>query len=149
MTFLKLRCERAYVTGALRTTLSLREFAGKMKRIGLQTKVVDGAVHIDSDGATWIFGDWQQDGMSQTGWLRFTMDTQIGGLSRLLARHGIRHRFEHSRPRDLDSDDVRCITSYDFRWNDHSLNPGAIEVTVETYDEAVAGGAHGIHEMAQ
>ncbi len=140
-TFLKLRCERAYATGAVRTPLNLREFAAKMKRLGMKATADAECVHIALHGATWTFADWQQNGLENVGCLRFTTDGHIGVLSDKLAAAGVRHRFEHSRPLDLDCDDIRCVTSYDHRWQDFSLAPGRNQAVVETYDEPVDAAA--------
>jgi hypothetical protein len=137
MAFLKLRSERAYATGALRTPLSVREFAGKLKRLGHGARVDGNTLHISVRGDHWMFGDWQENGLERTGWLRFTCDGDISALSRVLAAAGVRHRFEWSRPFDLVTDDIRCITSYDYRWKDHTLGPGSMIASVDTYDEPV------------
>jgi hypothetical protein len=137
MTFLKLRCETAYATGAIRTPLTMREFAAKMRRIGMQTSISSGALSLNHRGDHWTFADWLQSGSESVGWLRFTTEGDLSGLSRALAAAGVRHRFEYSRPRDLDTDDVRCITSYDHRWNDYSTKPADPVPAIETYDEPV------------
>lgn len=152
MSFVKLRCERAYATGALRTPLSLREFAAKMRRIGVSATVDGGRLTLVCAGETWVFSDWRQNGLEQVGWLTISTDGFIGNLSEKLAGAGVRHRFEHSRPLDLETDDVRCVTSFDYLWADHTLRPGGKKADVETYDEpvdAVAAAAYAARQAAQ
>ena len=139
MSFMKLRCERAYATGALRTPLTVREFAGKLTRLGLSARVEGATLHVVCSGDRWSFGDWQENGLERTGWLRFSSDGDISALSKVLARAGVRHRFEYSRPFDLVTDDVRCITSYDYRWRDHSVGGGSMVASIDTYDEPLPG----------
>ncbi len=139
MAFLKLRCERAYATGALRTPLSVREFAGKMKRLGHAARVENGSLHIACRGDGWTFGDWQENGLERTGWLRFVCEGDISMLSTVLASAGVRHRFEWSRPFDLVTDDIRCVTSYDYRWQDYTMGPGSLIASIDTYDEPIPG----------
>lgn len=137
MAFLKLRCETAYATGAVRTPLSPREFAAKMRRLGMDAKLTGDGVWLAHRGDVWTFADWQHSGSESIGWLKFTTDGDLSGLSRTLAAAGVRHRFEYSRPRDLETDDVRCVTSYDHRWLDYSTRPGERVPAIETYDEPV------------
>ena len=63
MAFLKLRCETAYATGAVRTNLGLHDFARKLTRVGLPAKVSGGQVYVKQDAQEWIFGDWEHDGL--------------------------------------------------------------------------------------
>ena len=138
MAFLKLRCETAYHTGAVRTTLGRREFASKLNRIGLKAKVVAGVVYVTCGQDQWSFGEWEQDGLEETGWLHFTTEGDIGTFSRKLAEHGIRHKFDHSRPFDLQTDDVRCVTQYEHRWDSGKApyRPGGMP-NIETFDERI------------
>lgn len=139
MAFLKLSCERAYATGAIRTNLSLRQLAAKLNRVGVPAMVSDGALHVRSGDDIWSFGDWTPDGLGQIGWLRFTTEGDIGGLSRKLAIHGVRHKFDHSRPRDVETDDVRSVTQYEFRWDGITGANASVTVpSIETFDEQLA-----------
>lgn len=138
MSFLKLRSERAYATGGIRTHLSPRELAGKLARGGLSTSVSGDELRIDAFDNAWIFESWQSNGIGWEGWLRFTTDGDIGGLSRRLARLGVRHRIDWSRPRDLETDDVRCVTQYAYRWDTTGgRRPNDIEPSIVTFDEAL------------
>ncbi|MEZ5843465.1 MAG: hypothetical protein R3D27_06985 [Hyphomicrobiaceae bacterium] len=61
-------------------------------------------------------------------------------LSRTLAGEGLRHRLEHSRPLALGVASVRCITSYDDRWNEAGFAPaGEFNAAIETFEEPVPG----------
>lgn len=136
MAFLKIRCATAYVTGGIRTNLTLRQLANKLTRVGLPTSLQDGAMHVKMGTDSWVFGEWEPEGLGQIGWLRFTTEGDIGGLSRRLAIHGVRHKFDHSRPLDLDTDDVRCVTQYDFRWTGFGGAGGAETVpAIDTFEE--------------
>jgi hypothetical protein len=137
MAFMKLRCDRAYATGAITTNLTPRELAMKLRRHGIGAMVSDGALHLDLAGDAYVFDNWEQNGLARIGWLRFKTDGDVGTLSRRLAIHGVRHRFEHSRPRDLDCDDVRCVTSYEFRWTGFDNTQGDTMPVILTYDEPV------------
>jgi hypothetical protein len=131
--FLKLRCDTAYYTGAIASNLSPRELAMKLTRHGMPARLSDDWLEVKFSGARFIFGEWEPDGMGQRGWLRFTTEGDLGGFSRALAQHGVRHKFEHSRPRDLDRDDWRCVTQYVFRW-DGGPAFGHVPL-IETFDE--------------
>lgn len=139
MAFLKLRCERAYNTGAIRTNFSLPELADRLVRHGVEARACHGRLEIDTTDETFVFDDWQNEGhLQHVGWLRFTTEGDIGGLSWKLSKGGIRHRLELSRPRDLDTDDVRCVTRYDFRWESPGRRRlGQIEPSIMTFDEPV------------
>ncbi|MEQ1648408.1 MAG: hypothetical protein ABL898_07475 [Hyphomicrobiaceae bacterium] len=138
MAFLKLRCETAYATGAVRTNLGLHDFARKLTRVGLPAKVSGGQVYVKQDGHEWIFGDWEHDGLGQTGWLRFTTDGDVGSLSRVFAKHGVRHKLDHSRPLDLTTDDIRCVTQYDYKWTGVTEQHLAGHMpNIETFEECV------------
>ena len=136
MAFLKLRYERAYLTGGIKTTLGRRDFVKKLNRVGMRAKLEGGVLHVVSGNDEWQFADWEQDGLEETGWLKFTTDGDIGALSRKLAGAGIRHKFDHSRPGDAKSDDVRCVTQYEHRWDDGKVPyiPGEMP-NIETFDE--------------
>jgi len=140
MAFLKLRCETAYYTGAIRTNLTLRQLASKLNRVGMTAMLGDGVLHMRCGTDIWSFDGWEGDGLGQIGWLRFTSEGDIGSLSRKLAIHGVRHKFDHSRPRDVDTDDVRCVTQYEFRWEGFGGKGGGPETvpTIETFDEQLA-----------
>jgi len=138
MAFLKLRCERAYATGGLRTHLSPRELAAKLSRNGVNAYIWDGELRIDDFDNFWVFEGWQSNGIGWEGWLRFTTEGDIGGLSRKLARIGVRHKLDWSRPRDLETDDWRCVTQYQYRWDiAGGRRPIDIEPSIVTLDEEV------------
>jgi hypothetical protein len=139
MAFLRLRCETAYFTGAIKTNLTLQELMQKFNRARMPAKLDRGTLVISYVRDTWVFTDWQPDGLGQIGWMRFTTEGDIGGFSRKLALLNVRHMFEHSRPTDVDVTDIRCITRYSYRW--HGLSgPNAADTspTIETFDEALA-----------
>jgi hypothetical protein len=140
MAFLKLRSERAYSTGGVRTFLSKREFAGKLKRLGMPTAVDGERLIVRCGGNLFVFADWQQDGLATTGWLAFTTD-DIFELSQRLSNGAIRHRLHWSRPFDLETDEVRCITSFDYLWDAHPFAAGNRRADVQTYDEPVDAAA--------
>lgn len=138
MPFLKLRCERAYNTGAIRGPYAPGELARKLAAAGLSTAVSGGELSIAWGGDRFVFDEWEGGPLDQIGWLRFTFTGDIGGLSWQLARLGIRHKLELSRPRDLDTDDVRCVTRYEYRWNSTGRRrPNEIEPSILTFDEAL------------
>lgn len=138
MSFLKLRCDRAYATGGIRTHLSPRELAEKLKRNGIDAYVWNEELRVDGYDTIFAFGDWQSNGIGWEGWLRFTTEGDIGGLSRDLARLGVRHRFDWSRPFDLDTEDMRCVTQYSYRWDvAGGRRKIDVEPTVVTFDETI------------
>ena len=141
MAFLKLRCERAYDTGAIRTNLSLRDLATKLTHAGMPSAFDGRTLAVRCNGDVWQFGDWQQDGMSRIGWLRFTTEGSIAVLSDRLSRSRVRHIFDHSRPFDLLTDDVRSVTQYSFGWSD-AMKAGAASgrASIVSYDEVLATG---------
>jgi hypothetical protein len=134
--FLKLRCDRAYATGALRTALSNAEFAKKLKRFGVRAHTEGDMVVIEDGGDVLRFGDWESNGLERTGWLSFTT-ADVFTLSRRLAEAGIPHRLEWSRPAEVDITDVRCVTSFDYRWSRPHPLAGAKKPDIDTYDEAL------------
>lgn len=138
MPFLKLRCERAYNTGAIRGPYAPGELARKLAAAGLSASVCSDALQIDWGGERFVFDQWEGGALDQIGWLRFTTSGDIGGLSWQFARLGIRHKFELSRPRDLETDDVRCVTRYEYRWNSVGRRRAVeIEPSILTFDEAL------------
>ncbi len=138
MPFLKLRCERAYNTGAIRSPYTPGELAGKLAGAGLWAGVCGDELAIGWSGDRFVFEQWEGGALDQTGWLRFTTRGDVGGLSWQFARLGIRHRLELSRPRDLATDDVRCVTRYEDRWNSLGRRcPDEIEPSILTFDEAL------------
>lgn len=138
MPFLKLRCERAYNTGAIRGPYSPWELASKLAGTGLSTAICGDALSIDRKGDRFVFDQWEGGAHDQIGWLRFTTSGDIGGLSWQFAKLGIRHKLELSRPRDLETDDVRCVTRYEYRWNSIGRRRSReIEPSIVTFDEAI------------
>jgi hypothetical protein len=137
MSFLKLRCDRAYATGAISTNLRIGELAGKLRRHRMGAMVTRDSLHVDCNGDEFVFDNWQSEGLATVGWLRFKTDGDVGSFSRRLARHGVRHRFEHSRPLDLDTDHIRCVTSYEYRWTGFANCQSDTMPVIETYDEPV------------
>lgn len=136
MAFIKLRCDSAYATGAIRTNLDFPVLVSKLKRVGLGAEVVKGDLHVRLDGETWVFSDWQPDGVGRIGWIGLKMMGDVSSLSSKLAEAGIRHRFEYSRPFDLTTSDKRCVTKYDYRWDTPGLAPRAlVTADITTYDE--------------
>lgn len=136
MTFIKLRCDTAYATGALRTNLDLPILISKLKRVGLSAELAGSDLHVQCDGETWIFSDWQTDGVGRIGWIGLKVMGNVDMLSGKLAEAGIRHRFEYSRPFDLATCDKRTVTTYDYRWDTPGLAPrAAIKPEITTYDE--------------
>ncbi len=141
MAFLKLRCERAYDTGAIRTNLSPRDLAVKLTHAGMPSAYDGKSLTVRCKGDVWHFGDWEHDGMSLVGWLRFTTEGSIAMLSDALSRQRVRHIFDHSRPFDLITDDVRSVTQYCFGWSD-AMKAGAAfgRASIISYDEVLATG---------
>lgn len=136
MAFLKLRCDKAYATGGIRTHLSPRELADKLRRNSLLAAMWDDELRIDAFDNIWVFADWQSNGIGWEGWLRFTTEGDIGGLSRKLAKLGIRHKLDYSRPFDLETDHVRCVTQYSYRWDvAGGRRPSDIEPSIVSFDE--------------
>jgi hypothetical protein len=147
MTFMKLRCEGAYVTGAIRTSLSPKALAMKLTRHGMPTVARADSVVATCNGETWAFNDWQPDGDGWTAWLGFTMGRDDGwtawlaftmgcnasAFSQRLAIHGVRHRFECSTPRDADTDDIRNVITFEYRW--HGLDSSNASSTVAAVDQ--------------
>lgn len=139
MPFLKLRCERAYNTGGIRTSFGMPELVDRLRRAGIAARGVGGDLEIDTNDETFVFTDWQREGLTHVGWLRFTTHGDVGGLSWKLSKAGIRHRLELSRPRDLDTDDIRSVTRFEFRWDTAGRRrAGQIEPAIITYDEALS-----------
>lgn len=138
MSFLKLRCETAYYTGAIRTNLSIGELVQKFNRAKMTARLDRGTLVVTYARDAWVFTDWQPDGLGQIGWLRFTTEGDLGGFSRKLALLNLRHKFDHSRPSDVDITDVRCVTRYAYRWDGLS-GPNAADTVpaIDTFDEVL------------
>ena len=138
MPFLKLPLEKAYAIGALRTNLDMAHLIAKLERAGLKAEMRDGRLHVACDDESFVFGAWEADGVGRIGWLEMRIITDVGRLSRRMAQAGIRHRFDYSRPRDLETNDVRCVTQYDYRWDRPGLPPHGADVPAVTmFDEQV------------
>jgi hypothetical protein len=136
MTFAKLKCDTAYATGAIRTNLDMPLLIAKLKRNGLDACMQAGRLLIACDGETWELDDWQPDGIGLIGWIEVKMLGDVGVLSRRLARAGIRHKFDYSRPRDLQTSDIRCVTQYDYRWDTPGMAPrAAVMPEITTFEE--------------
>ena len=119
MAFMKWRSENAYVSGAIKTNLSAGGLAMKLNRHKIPaTYGPAGLVEFTFGGEKWFFGEWEPDGIGgHLVWMRPCFSQYAASLSARLAIHGIRHRFEVSSPRDQDTDDIRAVTRYDYRWN--------------------------------
>ena len=138
MSFLKLNMATAYATGGLRTNLDLAHLVAKLNRQGLHARMRGNDLLVDCGDETWTFDVWQNDGVGRIGWVQMKPLGDAGALSRLLARAGIRHRFDYSRPRDLATHDVRCVTQYDYRWEKPGLPPrSAQEPDITMFDEQI------------
>ena len=136
MAFLKLRCETAYATGAVKTNLGMTAFARKLTRAGLPTAYTGGTLSVTCGDDQWTFAEWESNGFGQTGWLSFSAKGDIGTLSRRLAAIGVRHMFDHSRPFDLEIHDTRCVTQYAHQWaTDYGIGPKGSMPSIETFDE--------------
>lgn len=117
MAFMKFACDGPYATGAVRTSLPPKALAFKLSRHNMPALVVGGSVEARCGGDLWSFNDWQRDGEGWTAWLRFTMTGDLEQFSRRLATHGVRHRLEWSEPIDTDTDHIRRVTRYSYRWD--------------------------------
>jgi hypothetical protein len=138
MPFLKLRSERAYNTGAIRSPYSVSELARKLSGGGIAVSTCGDELAVDWYDERFVFEAWEGGALDQIGWLRLNTSGDIGGLSWQLARLGIRHRLELSRPRDLETDDVRCVTRYEYRWNRPGRRrPDEVEPSILTFDEVI------------
>ncbi len=136
MSFVKLRCDSAYATGAIRTNLDMPLLMSKLKRHGLGAEMAKGSLHVTCGADTWVFGDWERDGVGRIGWIGLKMLGDVSDLSQQLATLGIRHKFEYSRPRDLETSDVRSVTRYDYRWDTPGLAPrAAVTAAISIFDE--------------
>jgi hypothetical protein len=116
LAFLKFSCDGAYATGAVRTSLDPKGFACKLGRHKMPSRLSQGCVEATCGGDRWTFQDWSREGDQWTGWLRFSMIGDLEALSRRLATHGVRHMLEWSAPRDADTDHIRRVTRYSYRW---------------------------------
>jgi hypothetical protein len=136
--FHKLAHEKAYATGAIRTNLDLPFLARKLRRCGVDAALRDGRLHIRCDEHTWAFGDWEPDGIGRIGWIQIKELGDVGTLSRKLAKAGLRHRFEYSRPAEIDVTTRRCVTEYEYRWALPGVAPRAhVMPNINTYEEQV------------
>lgn len=136
MGFVNLRCDTAYATGGIRTNLDMPLLVTKLKRSGLGAEMVKGSLHVKCGDDTWVFGDWEADGVGRIGWIELKMLGNVSELSQQLATLGIRHKFEYSRPRDLETSDVRSVTRYDYRWDTPGLAPrAAVTAAITMFDE--------------
>jgi hypothetical protein len=136
MAFLKLPLEKAYATGGLRTNLDTPHLVEKLKRSGLKAEAKGSQLTITCGDEEFVFAEWERDGVGRIGWLQMKLLGDVSVLSRQLSEAGIRHRFDYSRPRDLTTNDVRCVTQYDYRWDQPGLPPrSATRPYVITFDE--------------
>ncbi len=136
--FLRVAADRAYATGAIRSNLSLSDLASKLRRGGLEASLDKGCLTLRCDGETWVLDKWEPDGVGRIGWLTMKELGDARALSRRLARIGVRHRLQYSRPRDLETSDIRTVTQYDYRWETPGLPPpGDNAADISTYDEQV------------
>lgn len=136
MAFIKLRCDSAYATGGIRTNLDPPVLISKLKRVGLNAELIGSDLHVRCAADTWVFGDWQPDGVGRIGWVGLKVMGNVDMLSSKLAEAGIRHRFEYSRPFDLATSDKRSVTTYDYRWDIPGVAPRAsVKPDITTYDE--------------
>ena len=136
MAFLKISHDRAYATGGLRSNLPMRQLIGKLKRGGLPAEMIADRLVIRCGDDIWSFGDWQPDGIGRIGWLGMTVGGDVSALSRRLARIGLRHRIDYSRPFDVETRHVRSVTQYDFRWDVLGLAPpGDAMPSIVSFDE--------------
>lgn len=117
MAFMKFACDGPFATGAVRTSLERKGLAFKLSRHSMPARVVGPCVEATCNGDRWSFNDWERDGEGWMAWLRFTMEGDLGAFSHRLATHGVRHRLEWSEPRDPDTDHIRRVTRYSYRWN--------------------------------
>lgn len=120
MPFHKFRCDGPFATGAVKTTLDPKALAYKLTRHNMPARALAAGPCVDAtcNGDRWSFNDWQReaDG-SWTAWLRFTMTGDLEAFSRRLATHGVRHRLEWSVPYDANTDHIRRVTRYSYRWD--------------------------------
>lgn len=120
MAFLKFRCDGPYATGAVKTTLDPKGLAFKLTRHNMPARMTTLGPCVDAtcNGDRWSLNDWQRepDG-GWIAWLRFTMQGDLDAFSRRLATHGVRHRLEWSQPYDQDTDHIRRVTRYSYRWD--------------------------------
>jgi hypothetical protein len=119
MAFMKWRSENAYVSGAIKTALTPAGLAMKLNRHKISAMyAANGLVELTFGHEKWFFGEWEPDGVgSHLVWMRPCFSQYTASFSARLAIHGIRHRFEVSSPRDDQTDDVRAVTRYEFRWH--------------------------------
>lgn len=136
MAFLKFRCDGPYATGAIKTTLDQKGLAFKLTRHRMPARVVGPCVDATCNGDRWSFNDWQREGDEWVAWLRFTMSGDVEAFSRRLATHGVRHRLEWSEPFDPDTDHIRRVTRFSYRWNGlDGTNASQTTPTVEQFEE--------------
>ena len=138
MPFLKLKCDTAYAASAIRSNLDMPHLIAKLKRVGLRVEFKDRRLAITCGDEQFDFGDWAPDGVGRIGWMEMKLLCDLSRLSRALSKAGIRHRFDYSRPRDIETHDVRCVTQYDYRWDIPGLPPRSAHVPAVTmFDEQI------------
>ncbi len=138
MAFHKFRCDGPYATGAVRTTLDRKGLAFKLSRHNMPARVIGPCVDATCNGDAWSFNDWERGPDGWTAWLRFTMTGDLAAFSRKLATHGVRHHLEWSQPRDPDTDHIRQVTRYTYRWEGlNRSNAGGTLPTIEKYQETL------------
>jgi hypothetical protein len=136
MAFLKLKCDTAYATGAIRSNLDMSHLVDKMRRAALKAEMVGQQLRVQCGDEDFIFDAWESDGVGRIGWLQLKILGDVGTLSRKLSEAGIRHKFDYSRPRDLETSDVRSVTQYDYRWDIPGMAPkAATRPAVTMFDE--------------
>lgn len=119
MPFHKFRCDGPYATGAVKTTLEPKGLAFKLSRHNMPARAFAGpCVDAICNGDSWSLNDWHPDSDGGwVAWLRFTMVGDLAAFSRRLATHGVRHRVEWSEPYNQDTDHIRRVTRYSYRWD--------------------------------
>lgn len=137
MPFHKFRCDGPYATGCVRTTLDRRGLAFKLSRHNIPARVFGQCVDATCrNGDRWSFNDWERDGAGWIAWLRFTMVGDLAAFSHRLSTHGVRHRLEWSAPRDADTDHIRRVIRYSYRWDGlDRTNASATLPTIEQFEE--------------
>ena len=117
MAFMKFACDGPFATGAVRTTLDRKGLAFKLSRHRMPARVIGACVEANCGSDRWTFGEWERDGDGWITWLRFTMNGDLAEFSRRLATHAVRHRLEWSEPLDTDTDHIRRVTRFSYRWD--------------------------------
>jgi hypothetical protein len=136
--FLKLAADRAYATGGIRSNLGTADLVAKLRRAGLAAACERKGLVVRCGDEEWSFSSWQADGVGRIWWIETKALGDVSGLSDRLARAGIRHRFEYSRPRDLETNEIRSVTRYEYRWDQPGLPPpGERAPDITMFDEQV------------